>query len=451
MMNGTYTLYFNGKRSSEGIFNNIYSIINKKFSAQVFPRGMESVKALQNEPVTFFANKNYKALSLQMLQKRTRDELLNFGGSSRPAKKIFLDGENNLVNDACELTDAALAGDSWLVAICKEVDSLIAAAKKRYADRFSLSDILEPLIREPFGLFANQANYVALSYALRKHKEDLFNPSTSQPVGDEKLNDMIEILLKMWDNGSSETSNKLLLRFGSAEERNLTSILGEIFNLSVVKGVSLSDLKSLNYAKWSITEFCKQIAKYPLWSLLYCSKIDEKEACAEAIKDLISLFNQDSYSLDKIKSLYHEIKEVGQVDLYKLCTNSVNYQEGFKNFINNIKDVELQPEWWEELEEELGHLQSEIAFRREEDVRSAVMSFYINKIKKPEPMPMPGEMAAEPDPIPTPIQAKPDDIKMAKTLVREQTMPSMMWQKVILDLIEEHPEVSQFLISYLGS
>ena len=67
-------------------------------------------------------------------------------------------------------------------------------------------------------------------------------------------------------------------------------------------------------------------------------------------------------------------------------------------------------------------------------------------------MPIPGGMAAEPAPIPAPVQqAKPDDIKMAKTLVREQTMPSMMWQKVILDLIEEHPEVSQFLISYLGS
>ena len=451
MMSGTYSMFFNGKRSSEGIFSNIYTVINRKFSVQVFPHGMESVKALQTEAVTFFANKNYKALSLQMLQKRTRDELLTFGGSSRPAKKIFLDGENNLVNDACELTESALSGNSWLVSICKEVDRLIAAAKKRYADRFSLSDILEPLIRAPFGLFANQANYVALSYALRKHKEDLFNPSTSQPVGDEKLNDMIEILLKMWDNGYSETSNKLLLRFGSAEERNLTDKLGEIFNLSIVKGVSISDLKSLNYAKWSITEFCKQIAKYPLWSLLYCSKIKEKESCAEAIKDLISLFNQDSYSLDKIKALYHEINEIGQVDLYKLCTNSSNYQEGFKNFINGINDVELQPEWWNELEEELGHLQSEIAFRREEDVRSAVMSFYINKIKKTEPTPSSGGKVTEPDTPPYSVQTKPDDIKQAKTLVREQTMPSMMWQKVILDLIEEHPEVSQFIISYLGS
>lgn len=449
MMGGTYTLYFNGKRSSEGIFNNIYNIINKKFSPQIFPCGMENVKSLQNEPVTFFANKNFKSLSLQMLQKRTRDELLTFNGSSRPAKKIFLDGENNLINDSCELTEAALAGETWLVSVCKEVDKLITAAKKKYADRFSLSDVLEPLMKAPYGLFANQANYVVLSYALRKHKEDLFNPSTSQPVGDEKLNDMIEILLKMWDNGVSESSNKLLLRFGSAEERDLTSKLGEIFNLRMVKGVSMSDLKSLNYAKWSITEFCKQNAKYPLWSLLYCEKIKEKEACAKAIKDLINLFNQDSYSLDKIKSLYAEIID-DQVDLYKLLTKSDNYKEGFTNFINEIKDVELQPEWWDELEEELSHLQSEIAFRREEDVKNCVMSFYINKIKKPETKPVQSGFVSDSGNSAT-TPTTPDNIKKAKTLVREQTMPSMMWQKVVLDLIEEHPEVSKFIITYLGS
>ena len=239
------------------------------------------------------------------------------------------------------------------------------------------------------------------------------------------------------------------LRFGSVEERNLTSMLGEIFNLSMVKGVSMSDLKSLTYAKWSIEEFCKQIAKYPLWSLLYCDKIREKPSCAKAIKDLITLFNQDSYSLDKIKSLLNEIR-ADQIDLYKLLASSGNYREGFVNFINGIEEVELQPEWWDELEEELSHMQSEIAFRKEEDVKSRVMSFYISKIKKPEPVYQPIGVA-EPTQAPAPIVPKTDDIKKAKTLVREQTMPSMMWQKVVLDLIEEHPEVSQFLISYLGS
>lgn len=442
MNGGTYTMYFNGKRSSDGIFSNIYSIINKKFSAQIFPAGMESVKALQNEAMTYFANKNFKALSLQMLQKRTRDELLSFGGSVRPTKLIFMEGENNLINDTCELTDAAASGNSWLNTICKEVDLLVSNAKKKYADRFSLSDILVPLMRPPYGMFANPANYAILAFALRKHKDDLFNPSTSQPVGDEKLNDMIEILLKMWDNGSSVTNNKLLLRFGSVEERNLTSILGEVFNLSVVKGVSMSDLKSLTYAKWCITEFCKQIAKYPLWSLLYCEEIKSKPNCKKAISDLINLFNQDSYQLSKIKELLHEIKS-DQIDLYKLLAKAANYREGFVNFINTIKDI--KPEWWDELEEELSHLQSEIAFRREEDVKSCVLNFYISKIEKPAPTP------PSPDPVPPASTPPADDIKDAKNLVKESNMPTSMWKMFVLEIIEEHPEISKFIKDYLGS
>jgi hypothetical protein len=456
MSGGTYTMYFNGKRSSEGIFSNIYSVINKKFSVQVFPNGMESVKALQNEAMTYFANKNFKTLSLQMLQKRTRDELLSFGGSVRPTKQIFLDGENNLVTDTCELTEAAIAGNSWLNTVCQAMDMLIEAAKKKYADRFSLSDILAPLMRPPFGLFANPANYAILGFALRKHKDDLFNPSTSQPVGDEKLNDMIEILLKMWDGGVSEPSNKLLLRFGSVEERNLTSILGEVFNLSIVRGVSMSDLKSLTYAKWCITEFCKQVARYPLWSLLYCDKIKEKENCKKAISDLISLFNQDSYTLPKIKELLKEIKN-DQIDLYVLLTNNQNYKNGFNNFIHSIEEVELKDEWLEELEEDLSHMQSEIAFRREEDVKSRVMSFYINKIKTPAQPVYPPVDPFDPNqpvvpvtPVYVPAPAQ-DQIRKAKNLVKEQTMPSMMWQKVVLDMIDSHPEVSQFVIDYLGS
>ncbi len=456
MNGGQYAMYFNGQRYSDGIFSNIYSVINKKFSAQIFPAGMESVKALQSEAMTFFANKNFKALSLQMLQKRTRDELLNFGGSVRPTKAIFLDGANNLVTDTCELTEAAKNGNSWLNTVCKEVDMLMEAAKKKYADRFSLSDILVPLMRPPYGMFATPANYAVLGYALRKHKEDLFNPSTSQPVGDEKLNDMIEILLKMWDNGTSETSNKLLLRFGSVEERNLTSILGEVFNLSVVKGVSMTDLKSLAYAKWSITEFCKQIAKYPLWSLFYCEAIKSKPNCKKAVSDLISLFNQDSYQLSKIKELLREIKD-DQIDLYTILTIPSNYREGFTNFIKGIKEVELKPEWWNELEEELSHLQSEIAFRREEDVKSCVMSFYINKIRPVTPV-TPIDPINPVDPVnpvnsvsPITSQPAPDDIKRAKNLVKKQTMPSMLWQQVVLEMIETHPEISQFLINYLGS
>lgn len=451
MIGGTYTLYFRGNRYNEGIFNNIPNLINKKLSAQIFPAGMESVKALQ-ESMTYFPNKNFKALSLQMLQKRTRDELLTFTGNVRPTKYIFMDGENNLINETCELTDAAMNGNSWLNIICKEVDSLIGTAKKKYSDRFYLSDILAPLVKAPYGLFPNPANYAVLGFALRKHKEDLFNPSTSQPVGDEKLNDMIEIMMKFWDYGKNEQSSKLLLRFGSVEERNLTSILGEVFNLGVVKGVSMSDLKSLTYAKWCITEFCKQIAKYPLWSLLYCDEINTKPSCQKAIADMIALFNQDSYQLAKVKELLKEIKS-DQIDLYKMLTKASNYREGFVNFINDIKEVELKEEWWDELEEELSHLQSEIAFRREEDVKSCVMSFYINKIKPPTTSST--FMAAEPlqgtssNPL-NPL-ATLDDIKKAKMMVKESTISQMMWKSFVLEIIDEYPQTAKFISDYLGN
>ena len=457
MTGGIYNLYYKGERFSDGIFGNIYSVINKRFSVLLFPNGMESVKAIHNNE-SFFENRNYKKLALQMLQKRTRDELLKFNGAAVPAKFLFMDGENNLVTDTCELTVTAKQGDSWLNTICQKVDELIENAKKKYTDRFSLSEILAPLMRPPYGMFPNHANYVALAFALRKHKDDLFNPSTSQPVGDEKLTDMITLLLQMWDGGISEPSNKLLLRFGSAEEKNLSKILGEVFCLQDVKGVNMADLKSLRYANWAITEFCKQIAKYPLWSLLYCSAIKEKPECEKALNDLIYLFSQDSYTLQKIKELYNEIKGE-QIDLYKLLAKQSNYREGFVNFINSINNVDIKEEWWDELEEELSHLQSEIAFRKREDVKDCVNAFYIQKIKEEsrpsEVKPQISNGITVPDMVAEPsvnvVKAAPDTIKQAKNCVKSQTMPSMMWQKVVLDLIEEHPEVSEFLIKYLGS
>lgn len=457
MTGGIYNLYYKGERFSDGIFGNIYSVINKRFSVLLFPNGMESVKAIHNNE-SFFENRNYKKLALQMLQKRTRDELLKFNGAAVPAKFLFMDGENNLVTDTCELTVTAKQGDSWLNTICQKVDELIENAKKKYTDRFSLSEILAPLMRPPYGMFPNHANYVALAFALRKHKDDLFNPSTSQPVGDEKLTDMITLLLQMWDGGISEPSNKLLLRFGSAEEKNLSKILGEVFCLQDVKGVNMADLKSLRYANWAITEFCKQIAKYPLWSLLYCSAIKEKPECEKALNDLIYLFSQYSYTLQKIKELYNEIKGE-QIDLYKLLAKQSNYREGFINFINSINNVDIKEEWWDELEEELSYLQSEIAFRKREDVKDCVNAFYIQKIKEEsrpsEVKPQISNGITVPDMVAEPsvnvVKAAPDTIKQAKNCVKSQTMPSMMWQKVVLDLIEEHPEVSEFLIKYLGS
>ena len=186
-----------------------------------------------------------------------------------------------------------------------------------------------------------------------------------------------------------------------------------------------------------------------MWSLIYCEEIKTKPSCQKAITDMIALFNQDSYQLTKVKNLLKEIKS-DQIDLYKMLTKASNYREGFVNFINGIKDVELKEEWWNELEEELSHLQSEIAFRREEDVKNCVMSFYINKIKPATTPSVTKTAENQPDNSLAKSPSTDDDIKKAKTLVKESTITQMMWKSFVLEIIDEYPQTAKFISEYLG-
>ena len=49
------------------------------------------------------------------------------------------------------------------------------------------------------------------------------------------------------------------------------------------------------------------------------------------------------------------------------------------------------------------------------------------------------------------LKAAEDEIRKARNLVKEQNMPSMMWKQFVLEIIDEHPEISQFISTYLGS
>ena len=461
LINSSFSIYFNGEQTREGIFANIYTLINKKFSCKVFSKGLESVKAYRSGVTnTFFANKNFPALVLQMLQSPNRDKLVKFSGSDIPAKYIFEENDNHLIDEGCKLTRAAISGNCWIAKVCEEVDNCIEKAKKKYVDKFSLSEVFAPRMRPPYGFFSSRANWVAFSYALRKHKADLFVTTISQPISDEKLADMIVELFKMWNDGHSEANNKLLLRFGSKEESELTQLLYEVFQLQFIKDIP--EVKSLSNVRWGINEFCKQKSKYPLWVLTYCESINEN--LSVIIKQLIEVLEADQNpDLAKIQNLYHQVSGE-KVDIAQLVSNPLNYENGFYNFINSMKTVKIQKEWWNELVEEISHLQSEVAFRKESDVRECVYAFYNTKRDEQNPSPTPKPtnpsippVAPTPTPpaIPTPTNSvkktiSPESIKKAKNLVKEANMPGVLWQKVVLDIIDNNPEVAEFISNYLS-
>lgn len=457
IISGSFSIYFNGEQTREGIIGNVYSLINRKFSNKVFTKGMEAIKAYRTGvSATFLANKNFPALVLQMLQSPNRDKLAKFSGSDTPAKYIFEDNDNHLIDENCQLTNAAITNEAWIAQICEEVDRCIDDAKKKYVDKFSLSEIFAPLMRPPYGFFPSRANWIAFSYALRKHKSDLFVTTISQPISDEKLSDMIVELFKMWNDGHSEASNKLMLRFGSKEESELTQLLYEVFQLQFIKDIP--EVKSLSNVRWGINEFCMQKSKYPLWVLTYCDNINENRSTI--IKLLIEVLEADQNpDIAKIKELYRLINGE-RVDIAQLVSAPDNYENGFVNFINSLKTVKIKKEWWNELIEEISHLQSEVAFRKETDVRQCVYEFYNIKRDEESPIPIPEPVAPivpgpTPAPIPvpeppTPKIVNPDSIKKAKNLVKEANMPGILWQKVVLDIIDNNPEVAEFITNYLS-
>lgn len=457
LVNGTYILYFNESRYNEGIVGSIDRLINKTLSQKVFPAGFETVKKFRYTTMTFFQDKNYPKLIIDVLQAKDRDALKDFKGEAMPAKYIFEDDHgNNLLDEQCDFNENAKEGDYWIVKVCREMDKLMAKARKEYQDRFSLSAILAPLMYPPYGFFPTKANWVALAFALRKYKDDLFLPSTAQPVSDEKLRDMLTLLFKMWAEGDSRANSKLNLRFGSPEESKLKNLIAEVFNLKEV--MNLDENKSLANAKWGVQEFCKSKSKQPLWTLKYCSNISED--LKKTVSQMIDLFEQEVPQTEKIKELTHRI-ELSKIDLFQLLTNEKNYSEGFINFVKNIENVQIKDEWWDELLADLNTLPSEVAFRKESDVQTKVLNFYIAKINRLNPTPgfnkneNGDEASGNHSPNVEPRQnvensahiskVNPIAVERAKAKIVNTQMPNMYWQKFIIDLVEACPETAGFI------
>lgn len=442
LRHNTYNVYFNGESYREGTIDQLPDLLNNKlagkeyalgFEAQRFPKGVSL-------PMTFFSNKNCPGIIQQILQAQNRDQLITFKGNAVPLKYLFEENGNSLIKTDGTLSENALNGHSWLVEVCRGVEKCMEKARKEYADKFSLSAVLATFIKPPYGMFTSMLNCAAISYALRQYKAELFQTTISQPISDEALCNMITELFKMWKEGKSESSNKMLLRFGSKEESDLTKLLYDTFDLGKTIKVKPEEVKSLDNAKWYIQEFCKTFAKQPLWTLLYVHGLSEDEK--KAITSLIAIFAQETPSVDKIKSIYRDIKN-DHVELCIRLTNADNYEKGFIAFVDQIDDIKIEKSWWNEMLEKLSQLPSEIAFRKESDVEKAIYQFYIQKTSATSPTsPVPNNQKVPASS--TPPAPSVDIIKQAKDKIKTTNMPNTMWQMAILNLLEQYPETAEF-------
>lgn len=453
LKSNTYSLFFNGETHSEGKVEHLPHLLNDKISAKIFTKGFETQRYPKGAtpPYGFFTDKNCPSVIQQVLQAQNRTQLTTFKGVGQSLRYLFEEGNNTLVTSNGELSEAARNGNSWLVEICRHMDECMDKARKTYADKFSLSEVLASFLKPPYGMFTSMLNCGAISYAMRSHKQDLFSPAISQPISDEALATMISDLFKMWKEGKSEYSKNLLLRFGSPEESQLKDLLViEIFEIQKNLSVKPSEIKSFDNAKWYIQDFIKKVAKYPLWVLTYTPHLDNK--LLSALRKLIEVLTVDNPSVEKIKDVYKILKLHSQ-ELSMLVTNPKSYESGFKNFVQQIGGCEIKKEWWNEMLIRIDQLPSEIAFRKESDVKECIFKFYIEKITpKSAPFhtpPSPPEEgpghSSEPQPGNfVPPAPSSDIIKEAKEKIKAAHLPNTLWQRTMLDLLAEHPNIAEF-------
>lgn len=443
LLNNTYTCYFNNVVYNEGTVAQIPDLLNYKLSVKAFPHGFESVKEFGKKGVkdNFFFDKNCPKVIQQILEAQQASQITSHGGNPEPIRYIFEDNGNTLLTPAGELSEYAKNSDLWITKVCRLMDKCMEDARKKYNDRFSLGHVLAPFVSEPYGFFTSFANCAALSFAIRKHKEDLFVPGVSQPISDDKLSDMLVEIFKAWTkDGKADSPNKFLLRFGSPEETQLKELIIDLFDLMKVPGINVQEIKSLENAKWAVQEYCKTKIMQPLWTLLHVPTIPHEQK--DAIKDLIYIFEQENPSVDKIKSVYKKLK-LDNVPLNIILTNMASYQTGFRAFVNSIEEAPIKPEWWNEMLEAIDTLPSEIAFRKEADVRQKIVAFYIKKTTKPPVVPP--TTGPGPDTPPLPLVTPPSSrMSEAKDKIKSINMPNMFWQKLALDLLNDHPELADF-------
>lgn len=184
--------------------------------------------------------------------------------------------------------------------------------------------------------------------------------------------------------------------------------------------------------------------------MLYVPGLSEDEQ--NAITSLIAIFAQETPSIDKIKSIYRDIK-INHVELCIRLTNAANYEKGFVNFVDSIEGIKIEKAWWNEMLEKLSQLPSEIAFRKESDVEKAIYQFYIRKTSGNSGQG--GENGDDNDNNggdgnsggndgDNNSETKADIVKQAKEKIKTTNMPNTMWQMAILNLLEQYPETAEF-------
>jgi len=195
---------------------------------------------------------------------------------------------------------------------------------------FHLGEVLKFLSKPPYGLYTNMVNMAAMGFLMRPFVGILYEAGTGKPLEKEMMRDKISSLFQYWKNGAD--SDKLEVRFGTDEEKELIDILKDVFELQ--------DVDSLNNTRWGIRKWVNDV-EYPLWVFKVSCDDDKTKKAVDNIVWLIRSIDKD-INQKKIKESLDLIKDA-RYDLGLLIKRE-QAKGLFTKWLKDIEDVSISDE-----------------------------------------------------------------------------------------------------------
>ena len=345
----------------------IGNVINRSYSPLIFSKGIDNISGLYKNANVWKFQTATKALEFFIFaDNRTELEEKISRGPYVYLKNLVKDkeGEYIIADNLMLKPDGDL--NHTLNIVQREIDSTFSKLKQR--SLFNIGEELKFLTESPFGLYTNMPNMALIGFVLRKYIGELYVADVGRPIEKDEMRDLINYMFSFWQDGRNQ--NKLNVRFGSKEERELKNILLDLFNLK--------DLNSITDTRWAIVNYVKTIAKYPIWSLKYC--IPGKNISV-AIDELLKLIYNSTNDIDVklITGVLGIIKEY-RYEL-KLALKHENFRAGFLTFLQMVDDgISITNENFSEVTDYLlSSMQEEIGLWKEDKVKLKVYQWHTHK------------------------------------------------------------------------
>ena len=431
---GELYVAFRGNNEITGVAG-LASKICDKYIPFVFSSGLDTLKTANKE--TIWEEKAAKAAIEAFLYQESRDDIEQklAGGLVTNLKCLLKDENGNYIFDKDMHLLSSASANHPVVKLLNAVEQQLKGSA--ISPLIDLTNKLAFLFDAPYGYYGNPISYAAVSLALKQFVDKIFVANTGIKIDKTVMKDVVEALFKFQQTGKK--SDKLSVRFSSAEELELIEILNGVFGVKE---------PGLIHLKWSVRKKFTENCKFPLWALKY---LDDKQELKfnKAIEELFAftIDSDESINQSKICSLlkniqnykmdlalaYNKVKD-GQVDLLSKFITITLQQNGIESTtekeINEYKIYIIQ------------HIQDEISLWKENDVEMQIVKCYAQKTvtddtseeKEEENNGTQGD-------IPSSEAVEPSDEEIIQ-VVQNSTKTVNDFKAIVIELIKKYPVIS---------